>query len=353
MGLKERALLPGEVLVSNLLHPATKAVFLPSGTVLNASIIEKIKNAGLGDQALRYVVSPKTAQDMGLELKRFAAKSAKAAADQARWRAHRLTNAATNLRKVFYMLLGVCAIFGTITLRLSFVYLAGAVFLGLLACYVVMNGISSRLQREIDDLRAKEIAERREKNEFLRRVAMGEEDAIAEVLTDGVLGKDRLLTLDIQGSSATLHAVLPDSLELARTMGRTIEARPTIADLKVTRSLRSALPPEVDLLLAQTAHVISGTFSFAPTISKLALSFFDPFEDPVTRTAYLGCITTILCDRLTYEMLGIGSDLSLNIRNLSELKLDYEPNKAFHELKPAVHESSHVHHAFQNFQTSM
>lgn len=335
----DRYLLPGEVLQRDLIQPNTQAIFVPGGTVLTAEVIMKIRQAGLEDLALECVATRKQAMHAGIILRRFAPSSVLSATEIAQMRAERLVESATGMRAVLYLLLVASLGFTIMTGAQNFIIVTAAIFGALVLSYVGTAGIAEGFKKEIIDLKVMERDELQEKRAFLARVTHGDEDAIAEVVTDGLVGKDRLLSLEIERGFVGIHSLLADSVDLARRKGVELTNRPNLRDASHVQGHRLATTQEVTIILAYVHEVLTGIFAFSPSTKTVALSIFDPFEDPIGHTHFMSCIATLLVERFQFDEMTRGGESLASLGKQSGLEMTFERNGPFKEVVPVVYAS--------------
>ncbi|MBM3274236.1 MAG: hypothetical protein FJZ00_03725, partial [Candidatus Sericytochromatia bacterium] len=271
--------------MQDLISPGTNASFVPGGTVLTAEVIMKIRQAGLENLALECVANRKQALHAGIHLKRFDPRAVLSATELAQMRAESLVESASGLRLVLYLLLGSTTVFAVVTQSSQFMYLLGIVYLGLVFAYAATAAIAHGHKVQIIALKGQEHREAEQKRQFLDRVTQGDPEAVAEVVQEGVVGKERVISLEIGRGHIILHAILKDSLKVAAKAGvLDLSPKPPAArDIAAVRSYRVAASHEVQNVLEGVGEILSGIFAFSPSTYAIALSIYDPFQDTSTR----------------------------------------------------------------------
>jgi hypothetical protein len=325
--------------MQDIIPPGTNATFVPGGTVLTAEVIMKIRQAGLEDLALDCVANKKQALHAGINLKRFDPRAVLSATELAQMRAERLVESAGGLRLVLYLLLGSTTVFAVVTQSAQFMYLLGIVYLGLVFAYAATAAIAHGHKNQIIALKGQEHREAEQKRVFLDRVTQGDPEAVAEVVQEGVVGKDRVISLEIDRGYIVLHAILKDSLKVAAKAGVLDLAPrpPAVRDPAAVRSYRVAASNEVQSVLEGVAEILSGIFAFSPSTYAIALSMYDPFQDPNLRANYLGCIASVVIDRYQFEPMARDGALLVNLGRSEILHMGFERNGPFSEVEPAVY----------------
>lgn len=332
----DRYLVPGDVLMQDLVPPGTQAIMVPVGTVLTAEIIMKIRQAGLEDLALECVANKKAALHAGINLKRFDPRAVLTATELAQMRAERLVDSAMGLRAMLYLLLGATTVFAVASRSPEFMLLTGLIYLGLVGAYAITAAIAEGHKRKIISLKRQEQAEADQKRKFLERVTQGDPEAVAEVVIEGVVGKNRMMSLEIEKGYIILHALTRDALDIAKRAEVELAMRPAESrDLASARSHRIATSNDVHELLCQACDILAGVFAFSPSTYTVALSLYDPFEDPTSRTHYLGCIASLVIDRYQFEAMAREGNPALLLGRDESLRMEFERNGPFLEVPPA------------------
>lgn len=330
--------MPGDVLMQDLVPPGTQAIMVPVGTVLTAEVIMKIRQAGLEALALECIANKKAALHEGINLKRFDPRAVLTATELAQMRAERLVDSAMGLRTVLYLLLGATTVMAVASRSPEFMFLMGLVYLGLVGAYTITAAIADGHKRNIISLKHQEQAEAEQKRKFLERVTQGDPEAVAEVVIEGVVGKNRMMSLEIEKGYIILHALTKDALEIAKRGGVQLEQRSASPrDPASVRSHRIATSNDVHELLSQTHEVLAGVFAFSPSTYTMALSLYDPFEDPIGHTHYLGCITSVVVDRYQFEAMAREGNMALLLGRDEAMHMEFERNGPFHEVAPAAY----------------
>ncbi|MBM3269578.1 MAG: hypothetical protein FJZ01_18265 [Candidatus Sericytochromatia bacterium] len=321
--------------MQDLVQPGTQAIFVPVGTILSAEVIMKIRQAGLEDLALECIANKKKALHAGINLKRFDPRAVLTATELAQMRAERLVDSAIGLRAVMWMLLLSATVFALVVRSPQFMMLTGLLYLGLVGAYAVTGAIAEGHKRQIIALKNQEHRDAEEKRSFLNRVTQGDPEAVAEVVQEGVVGKGRVLMLEIEHGFIVIHVVMRDSLEVAGRAGIELGPPPPGRDLAATQSLRIATSDSVGEVLEAVAEILAGIFSFSPSTQVVAISLFDPFEEPRSRQKYLGCLAAATIDRYQFESLAKEGNPALALGRWEGLQLVFDRNGPFGEVPPA------------------
>ena len=332
-------LLPGKVLAANLCAPGSSAILVARGTILTPEIVAKIRRAGLEEEAQKKLLNRRQASEIGVDVQRMDLSSLRAR-DGARIAMQQMLESNSSLRAVLYLLLVASGLFAAVTAAPEFMWATSLAFGGIAATHVAPAAITASFKRQLEAIRKKEAAELEAKMAFARRIAEGDEEAIAKIVCDNVVVKDDLILLDVKRQTITLHALLPDSMALVSQAGISLQPPPAGRDRQKTESLRSAEGVEIGLLLDALSELVSDLFSVSPSTNCVAVSVFDPFVTPEPRTLYLGCIGSLVLERADFGALTRDADLSLLIRTLPDLHLEYEEDGRFREQVPAIPQTS-------------
>ena len=295
-----------------------------------------IRQAGLEDLALECVANKKTALHAGINLKRFDPRAVLTATELAQMRAERLVDSAHGLRTVLYLLLGSTTVFAVASRSPKFIFLTGVMYLGLVGAYAITAAVAVGHKRNIISLKRLEAAEAEQKRKFLERVTSGDPEAVAEVVMEGVVGKNRMLSMEIEKGYIVLHILVKDALEVARRAGVELEPRPSsLRDSNSVRSHRVATSNDVHEVLSAAHEILAGVFAFSPSTYTVALSLYDPFEDPTSRSHFLGCIASLVIDRYQFEAMAREGNMALLLGRDESLHLEFERNGPFREVEPS------------------
>ncbi len=327
-------LLPGKVLAANLCAPGSDTILVAGGTPLTPEIIDRIRRAGLEEEAQKKLLNRSQAAEIGVETREMDI-SALRSRDRARIAMQQMLESNTSLRTVLYLLLVASGLFYAVTAAPEFLWATVLAFGGIAGTHVAPAVISGSYRRRLAAIQKKEDADLEAKVAFARRIAEGDEEAIAKIVCDSVVVKDDPILLDIKRQTISLHALLPDSMALVNQAGISLQPAPPARDRERAESLRAAEGVEIGLLLEALSELISDLFSVSPSTTCVAVSVFDPFVTPEPRTGYLGCIGSLALERAEFGELTRDSDLSLSIRTLPDLRLAYEEDGRFREQVPA------------------
>lgn len=324
--------------MQDLVPPGTQAIMVPVGTVLTAEVIMKIRQAGLEDLALECIANKKTALHAGINLKRFDPRAVLTATELAQMRAERLVDSAMGLRTVLYLLLAAATVFAVVSRSPQFMLLTGLMYLGLVGAYAITAAIATGHKRNIISLKRQEAAEADQKRKFLERVTQGDPEAVAEVVIEGVVGKNRMLSLEIERGYIVLHTIMRDSLEIAKRAGVELGSRPSsVRDSSSLRSHRIATTADVQDVIVGVHEILAGVFAFSPSTYTIALSLYDPFEDPISRSHFLGCIASLVIDRYQFEPMAREGNGALVLGRDESLQMEFERSGPFKEVAPATY----------------
>lgn len=342
-----RYLLPGRVLIGDLPLPGSTAILAPMGTVLTPDTIAKIRQAGLEEEAQKRVATRRQALDKGIALKLPERKFKLRPKETVQHRTRMVLEAVSGLRTVLYFLLAASSLFAAVSMSWPFTVVSLAVFGGLVASYLSTSVMAALYKKEMAEIARREDEEQFAQADFLRRLATGDEAAIATAILASVICKEDIVNLDIEKGQVVLEALLPDTQALVRRTGGKLEPRPLIRDPSRVGSLRPARSADLDFVLDSLAELVQGVFAASPTTLTAVVSLLDGFRDPETGKVFLGCIASIAIERYAVNMLGREADFSLIIGRLPELRLNYDRDDAFQEALPAslVAEANHDPHA--------